>query len=244
MDSSKRAFAESHATPARQLVRSGSKAALATSLARDRQRPHSSLVVAATTVEGEPLLLLSDLAVHTQNIAADPRVALLYDGGGDHDGLLSGSRVSILGSVVSESRDAIGERYLRRYPEAREYLEFGDFRMYRVEVRAAHLVAGFGAIHWLEPTDVMVSDTAAFAEAEAGLLAILNADCQPWTLPEPPAPEQDWTLTGIDPEGADFRSGSRFRRLSFDQVLRDPNAASRHLREMIGADPNRPDGLD
>lgn len=241
MDSSKRSSAESHTRRARELVRSGSRVALSTSLARDQRRPHGSLVIAATTTVGEPLLLLSELAVHTQNIAADPRVALLYDGSDHHDGLLSGSRISILGSAVSEPRDVVRERYLRRYPEARTYLEFGDFEMYRVEIRAAHLVAGFGAIHWLEPKDVMVSDAAAFTEAEAGLLASLNADCQPWTFPEPPASERDWTLTGIDPEGADFRNGNRFRRLTFARAVCDPNAASRHLRETIGVRSERPE---
>ena len=39
--------------------------------------PFVSLVTVATTPAGEPILLLSRLAVHTRNLEADPRASLL-----------------------------------------------------------------------------------------------------------------------------------------------------------------------
>lgn len=193
-------------------------------------RPHSSLALAASTMEGEPLLLLSDLAVHTQNLAADPRIAVLYDADDGGDEPLSGNRVSVMGTAVAEPDRTVGERFLRRYPHARRYAALADFKLYRVQVEAAHLVGGFGAIHWLGAGDVVVRDDAGYAEAEPQLLEALNADHQPWTLPGSPDPPTGWTLVGIDAEGADFRSEGRLERFSFTNPLENLHQAGVNLR--------------
>jgi len=64
----------------RRLARSVDRAALATTLADGR--PYASLVLLAWDFDGAPLLLLSDLAEHSRNLARDPRQALLIDGTG------------------------------------------------------------------------------------------------------------------------------------------------------------------
>ncbi len=65
----------------RRLVRTAERAGLATLLAQDEaQAPYVSLVLAASDYPGNPLLLLSDLADHPKNLAAAPRVALLFAG--------------------------------------------------------------------------------------------------------------------------------------------------------------------
>src|SRR5260221_12401044 len=69
------------ALTARRLLRSLDRAWLATSLAASLGGgPYASLVLVATAPDGSPLLLVSDLAQHAVNIAAEPRVALLFDG--------------------------------------------------------------------------------------------------------------------------------------------------------------------
>ena len=221
-----------HAGLARRLVRAGSKVALSTCLAQDRGRPHGSLALAATTMAGEPLLLLSDLAVHARNLAADPRIAVLYDADDGGPEPLAGNRVSVIGTAVREPRRSVGERFLRRYPHARRYAELGDFRTYRVAVEAAHLVAGFGAIHWLGADDVVVPDPAGLAEAEPRLLETLQAECRPWVLPGHPDPQPDWLLIGLDPEGADFRSGTGIERFAFTRPLAHLQQARACLRPL------------
>src|SRR5713101_1006000 len=79
---------------ARHLIRRRDHAALATSLGG---RPYVSLVATACDSDASPLLLLSDLAQHTKNLLADPRLSLLFE---DTAGLpepLSGPRLSVLG---------------------------------------------------------------------------------------------------------------------------------------------------
>ncbi len=64
---------------ARRLLRGAASGALAT-VARDAGgRPHASLVLVAIDHDATPVLLISDLAEHSRNIADDDRVALLVD---------------------------------------------------------------------------------------------------------------------------------------------------------------------
>ena len=213
----------------RQLVRAGTKAALSTSLAQDGKRPFVSLVLVGTTQEGEPLLLLSDLAIHTQNIAADNKVALLFDETDGDSDPLSGNRVSVLGSAIHEQRDDVCERFLRRHDHARRYRAFADFKMYRVQIESAHLVAGFGVIRWLSGNDLTVTVAEGLASSEETLLAELNALHRLWKLPGHPdaAP---WTLIGVDSEGADFRCQTTVERVTFETRAGDAHAIRERLK--------------
>lgn len=143
------------AAEARRLALSLDRGSLATRLARDDQpgllpgHPYVSLVLLAWEESGlTPLLLLSDLADHSRNLKADPAAALLLDGTAGLAEPLTGPRLTLLGRV--EAADpALLPRYLERHPSAAGYAGFRDFRLYRLQVEGAHLVAGFGRIAWL-----------------------------------------------------------------------------------------------
>ena len=67
----------------RELMRAQPVASLATSLQGSGPAqgwPYASLVLIAAALDATPLLLISKLAEHTKNIAADPRVSILFDG--------------------------------------------------------------------------------------------------------------------------------------------------------------------
>ena len=139
------------------LLAETSEAALATHLAREPGGlPYVSLVLLGRDAEPGPLLLLSDLADHTRNLAEDPAAALLLHGKGAGDPLAQ-ARVTLLGRgtrLPAARRAENKEAYLRRHPSAALYADFGDFAFYRFEIEKAHLVAGFGSIHWLESGDL------------------------------------------------------------------------------------------
>src|SRR3954454_19439672 len=82
------------ASEARRLIRTRDHAALATSL---RGWPYASLVAMACDLDASPLLLLSDLAAHTRNLAAGPRVSLLFDATSGFADPLAGPRLTLLG---------------------------------------------------------------------------------------------------------------------------------------------------
>ena len=81
----------------RRLMRSQRHAVLATSLAEgDSPRPYASLVAVACDMDASPLLLISDLAQHSRNIAFEPRISLLLDGTERRADPLTGPRLTLL----------------------------------------------------------------------------------------------------------------------------------------------------
>jgi len=120
---------------------------LATLAVRREGWPFASIAPYALTGEGEPLLLLSDLAEHTRNLKADPRASLLVQEATDGDPQAA-ARLTLLGAVeVVDDADA-AQRYVSAHPEARGYLEM-DFRMYALRVSEARFIAGFGDMGWI-----------------------------------------------------------------------------------------------
>jgi heme oxygenase (biliverdin-IX-beta and delta-forming) len=146
----------------RRLMAAARQATLATALARDGSgRPYASLVLVAPAPDSSPILLLSDLADHSRNLAREPRAALLFDGTAGLDDPLTGPRASILGQVrpVPDRAEVGGLKaiFLARHPGAAVYADFADFRVYRMAVESAHLVAGFGTLHWLTAAEIFGS---------------------------------------------------------------------------------------
>src|SRR5205814_10453238 len=84
-------------TAAKKLLREGRSGALAT-LMPPSGDPYCSLVNVATAADGAPLFLISPLAVHTQNILADPRASLMIDERKEGDPL-QGGRIMMIGTA-------------------------------------------------------------------------------------------------------------------------------------------------
>lgn len=138
---------ETPAIKALKLIRTADRAVLATAL---NGWPYASLVLPALDGGGSPLLLLSDLAEHAKNLKVDPHCSLLYDGTTGLNDPLTGPRVTVMGEARPvDDRDLL-THFVTRHPSAELYAGFRDFRLYRITVSRAHLVAGFGAIHWIE----------------------------------------------------------------------------------------------
>jgi putative heme iron utilization protein len=132
----------------RDLMHAQGAASLATLM--DDGAPYVSLVLAAFDADGAPLLLLSRLAQHTQNLLADSRVSLLFDGTAGLEGRLTGPRLTVLGAAAPCTDPEALERYVARHPSASPYAGFSDFGLYRVTIERGHLIAGFGQIRWIE----------------------------------------------------------------------------------------------
>ena len=166
--------------------------------------PYCSLVNVATAADGAPLLLISRLAVHTKNILADPRVSLMIDERKAGDPL-QGARVMLMGTAAATEDPQARRRYLDRQPEAEMFAGFADFAFYRVTLKAAHLVAGFGRIVDLKPQDVLTEtgDAAELLAAEPEILAHMNGDhadaLRLYATKLLGAPDGEWRCVGCDP---------------------------------------------
>jgi heme iron utilization protein len=127
--------------------------ALATLSASRDGWPFASIAPFALTADGEPVLLLSDLAEHTRNLRVDARASLLVQDSASADDPLAGGRVTLLGVVeLVERGDLVTARtrYVERHPQAVEYLSLADFRLYVLRVRQARFIGGFGDMGWIE----------------------------------------------------------------------------------------------
>ncbi|MGH6912636.1 MAG: HugZ family protein [Geminicoccales bacterium] len=228
------AAADSPAATVRHLVRSTARAALGTVLRDAAGAPYVSLASVATDHDGAPLLLLSDLADHTRNLGQDDRASLLFDGTGvDRDDPLAGERVTLQGRLARTDLARHRARYLARHPAARMYADFGDFGFYRLAVERAHLVAGFGRIHWLDGAEALVEPQPGLCEREADIVTHMNAEHQDavqlYATRLLGLPGGGWQLTGVDPEGCDLRWGNNTARLAFAHRVVDAGSARSEL---------------
>lgn len=227
----------------RRLLRSVPRAAVGT-LMRDSGDPYVSLVLIATDHDGAPLLLLSDLADHTRNLRADDRASLLLNDTGGREDPLTGERVTLQGHLRPSTQDRHRDRYLARHPAARMYADFKDFAFYHFAPERAHLVAGFGRIHWLEGGEVLLAPRPALLEQEPGIIEHMNDEhrdaIQLYAHHLLGQGGNGWQMTGIDPEGCDLRLGARVARLPFEQAVADTEGARSELVRLVKQARTRP----
>jgi len=221
---------------AKKLLREGRSGALAT-LMTGSGDPYCSLVNVATAADGSPLLLISRLAVHTKNILADPRVSLMIDERKEGDPL-QGARVMLMGTAAATDDKDVRRRYLDRQPEAQMFADFADFAFYRVVLKGAHLVAGFGRIVDLKPDDLLTptDDAAELVAAEPDILAHMNEDhaeaCRLYATKLLGAPDGAWRCVGCDPEGLELQLDRTALRLPFPQRVRAPGVLRQVLKQL------------
>lgn len=227
----------------RRLLRSLDRAALATRMTPDGAAglggwPYGSLVLLAVDQTAAPLLLLSDLAEHSRNIKADPRVALLVDGTAGLADPLTGARATVLGRATICEDQRARDRYVARHPSAALYAGFTDFHLYRVEIASAHLVAGFGRIDWVAAAAILDAPAPALIEAEAEIVAHMNGDhgdALDLMARVAGLAGEGWRMTGIDPEGIDLRRGGAVGRIPFGARVEHAGAARAELVRLTHA---------
>lgn len=236
-----RRMAEKKSPPgriARDLMRACDRATLATALAQDRW-PYASLVMTASAPDASPLLLLSDLAEHSKNVVGDQRASLLFDGTMGLARPLTGPRVTVLGRLAACAEPGLRARYLARHPDAAAYFGFADFKLYRMTVERAHLVAGFGAIHWIAAGDLLlhIEPARALFDAEDEIVAHMNQDhaeaIQLYAANLLGREAAGWRMTGLDSEGCDLRREGAVARLGFSRTATNAEMARAELVRLV-----------
>ena len=221
---------------ARTLMREARSGALAT-LMTGSGDPYCSLVNVATAADGAPLLLISQLALHTKNITADARVSLMLDERKAGDPL-EGARVMLMGAAAKTEHADARRRYLARHPDAEMFAGFGDFAFYEIELKGAHLVAGFGRIVDLKPSDLLTDLAGAetLLAAEPDVIAHMNTDhadaCRLYATKLLGAPDGAWRCVGCDPDGLDLQLDRTGLRLPFPQRVAQPGVLRAVLKQL------------
>ncbi|MDD5364109.1 MAG: DUF2470 domain-containing protein [Gallionellaceae bacterium] len=183
---------------------------------------------------GRPVILISEIAEHTKNITADPRVSVIVQPYST-DMQVTG-RVTLIGRAERlPDKDGLGPRYLRYFPQAESYFAMHDFHFYRIEPVKVRWIGGFGHIFWIDP-EAYLAAPGALAEAEAGILAHMNTDhadtLRDYSRHIHQVEADTATMIGIDPDGFDVRAGERILRFEFAAPVLDAQAARTALVEM------------
>ena len=120
--------------------------------------PLVTLVALATMANGTPLLLLSNIAAHTQNILREPRVSLLIDGDPTDTDPMTAPRLSVSGRVARLSSADIGRAkplFIQKHPGSDPYDREVDFNYYKLEIEGARFNQGFGRFRKLGRDDLL-----------------------------------------------------------------------------------------
>lgn len=213
---------------AKTLLRTARHAALGT-IEPESGYPLVTRTNVATTMEGNPIFLLSNLAAHTKAIKADARTSLLIGEPGKGDPLAH-PRITLLGKTKTVPAETEAQRaqeahlrarYLARHPKAELYNQLPDFFIYELVIERALLNAGFGKAYELTGKELTLEKdvTDELKPAEASIIEHMNEDhkeaVNAYALALCGAQPGAWRLTGIDPEGADLMAGENAARLAF-----------------------------
>lgn len=238
--------APSHAERSRTLVSQARSATLCT-IARDPEGyPYGSLVAIAIDAHGRPLMLLSRLAEHTQNLdhRADASV-LIAEPADRHAQRLALGRVTLLGPcrVVPEAeRGEARASFLVVQPDAASYVDFRDFSFYRLEPIALRYVGGFGRMSWVGAEDYAAAEPDPLAEAAAGILEHMNDDHADAVLAYARAlaglPEASAaTMSAVDRYGFELAattpSGPKAARVAFDAPVATPTDVRKAMVALV-----------
>lgn len=234
------------ALEAKQFLRSTRRGVLSTHSAKMAGYPFGSVAPFVVDHSGAPIILISTIAEHTKNIMQDPKVSLMVLN--DEADMQANARLTLIGEAVMADKDdaLLRARYLRYQPQAESYFEMHDFNFYRIQIKQARYIAGFGKMGWLDGDALNTPLDAAplpLIEQEAGIIEHMNADhahsmlayCQHFYQQTGDHAQ----MLGIDTDGFDVSlttgEAQQLLRFNFDQPIQDAGEARKALVEMSKA---------
>lgn len=166
-----------HAERVRTLFSLASTATLCTLSRKHPGFPFGSLMPFALDPSGCPIFLISNMAMHTQNLRADPRASLFLgpaDAGSDS---LGAARATLVGHAEPVGDPAqVRDLYLAAHPNSAYWVDFADFGFFRLTPIDLYYVGGFGTMGWVDAASYTDAQPDPLAAAAPGILTHMNAD--------------------------------------------------------------------
>ena len=234
----------SFAERARTLMLSGRIGSLSTLSRKQPGFPFGSLMPYGLDSQGRPIFLISTMAMHTQNLQADPRASLFVtepDASGDP---LGSSRVTLIGSAVRVPEPELAEvrtAYLTGYPDSKYWVDFQDFFFYRLDVIDVYYVGGFGVMGWVAASDYAQAKSDPLAEHKRDIMQHMNADHKDALILIAKRfagiDAQQAEMTAVDRLGFHLRlktqDGMKGTRIAFPREVSDPSETRDVFIEMV-----------
>ncbi len=169
----------SHAERMRTLISLTSVGTLSTLSRKHPGFPFGSLMPFALDPAGRPLFLISNMAMHTQNLKTEPRCSLFIAQANADGDPLGSARATLVGyaePVPATDLVSVRESYLARHESSRYWVDFSDFSFFRLQPVDLYYVGGFGVMGWVEASEYGDAVPDPLAGAAPGILAHMNAD--------------------------------------------------------------------
>jgi putative heme iron utilization protein len=228
----------------RTLLYLGRIGTLSTLSRKQRGFPFGSVMPYGLDENGRPVFLISTMAMHTQNLQADPRSSLLVtqpDASGDP---LGASRVTLVGNVLPIPELEVAEArklYLARYANSKNWVDFEDFSFYRMDVMDVYYVGGFGVMGWVSASEYSQGQPDPLADFAADIIQHMNTDhgdaLKLITRAFAGIESQEAAMTSVDRLGFQVRlrtlDGPRGARIGFSREVRGPAEARSVLIDMV-----------
>jgi putative heme iron utilization protein len=234
----------SFAERARTLMYSGRIGSLSTLSRKQPGFPFGSLMPYGLDSQGRPIFLISTMAMHTQNLQADPRASLFVtepDASGDP---LGSSRVTLIGSALRIPEPELPNAravYLTGYPDSKYWVDFEDFFFYRLDVIDVYYVGGFGVMGWVAASDYSRAQSDPLADNQRDIIQHMNADHKDALILLAKRfagiEAQQAEMTAVDRLGFHLRlktqDGMKGTRIAFLREVSDPSQTREAFVEMV-----------
>ncbi len=233
-----------HAERTRTLLHLNSLATLSTLSRKQPGFPFGSHMPYALDPAGCPLFLISNMAMHTQNLKADPRASLFITQPSADGDPLGAARATLVGNILQvpeADKPAVRELYLARHQNASYWVDFADFSFFRMDLLDVYYVGGFGVMGWVTADDYALAPPDPLSTDAPGILAHMNADhVDSMILLARTHSQLDATeaaMTSIDRLGFHLRlktaDGMKGTRIAFPREVATPAETRTALVEMV-----------
>ncbi len=207
--------------------------------------PFGSLMPYALDSTGHPIFLISNMAMHTQNLKADPRASLFVEQTAADGDPLGAARATLLGQVEPIPQEDVAsarEQYLARHPNSHYWVDFADFNFFRLQPIDVYYVGGFGVMGWVEAKEYERASPDPLAGASAGILSHMNADHVDSMILlariHAILIASEATMTSVDRLGFSLRlkteEGMKGARINFPREVTSAQETRKALVEMVG----------
>src|SRR5262249_19814351 len=233
-----------YAERARTLVYLGRMGSLSTLSRKQPGFPFGSVMPYGLDDHGRPMFLISTMAMHTQNLQADPHASLLVTQPDTEGEPLGASRVTLLGNVLRVARPELAEArklYLERHANSKYWVDFEDFAFYRMDIVDVYYVGGFGVMGWVSAPDYDRSRPDPLADSTVDIIRHMNTDHKDALVMLARTfahiDSKEATMTAVDRLGFHVRlktaEGMRGARIAFLREVSSQGATRKVLVEMV-----------
>jgi len=229
---------------ARTLVYLGRVGSLSTLSRKQQGFPFGSVMPFGLDDRANPVFLISTMAMHTQNVRADPRSSLLVTQPETIGDPLGASRVTLIGNILPiPVPEVAGARklYLARYANSKYWVDFDDFSFYRMEVVDVYYVGGFGVMGWVTDSEYYSGKPDPLADDTTEIIQHMNTDHGDALVELARVfagiESQEVAMTSVDHLGFHVRlktqDGTRSARIAFLREVSSAEEARKVLVEMV-----------